>query len=69
MKAGVNQKNWLAKISYYIANRKEMEDSKSIPMGSPIGQNKLPVPIGSQTYVKGVGQKSGLCTATFSDLL
>jgi hypothetical protein len=30
-----------------IGNRK-MENGKSIPVGSPIGQNEPPVPIGSQ---------------------
>jgi hypothetical protein len=26
-----------------------MEDNKSVPVGSPVGQNEPPVPIGSQT--------------------
>jgi hypothetical protein len=26
-----------------------MEDSKSVPVGSPLGQNEPPVPIGSHT--------------------
>jgi hypothetical protein len=32
-----------------IGNRREMEDSKSVPVGSPVAQNEPPVPIGCQT--------------------
>jgi hypothetical protein len=43
------QSNQLAKISDYIGNKREVEDRKSLPVGSPVGQNEPPVPIGSQT--------------------
>jgi hypothetical protein len=48
VKAGGKQNNQLAKISDYVGNRKEMEDRKSIPVGSPAGQNEMPVRIGCQ---------------------
>jgi hypothetical protein len=38
MKAGGKQGNRLAGISDYIGNRKEMEDSKLVLTGLPIGQ-------------------------------
>jgi hypothetical protein len=39
----------LAEISDYIGNRREMDDSKPVPIGSPVGQNEPPVPISSHT--------------------
>jgi hypothetical protein len=45
MKASSKPNNWLAEISDYIGNEKEMEDSKTIPAGSPLGQNEPSVPI------------------------
>jgi hypothetical protein len=41
VKAGGNQSNWLAGISDYVRNRKEVEMQKSIPIGSPAGQNEV----------------------------
>jgi hypothetical protein len=37
MTAGGKQSNWLAEISDYVGNRREVEDSKSFPIGLPIG--------------------------------
>jgi hypothetical protein len=48
VKAGGKQSNRLAEVLGYIRNRKEMDD-KSVPIGSPVGQNEPPVPIGSHT--------------------
>jgi hypothetical protein len=31
----------------YVGNRMDMEDSKSVPVGSPVEQNEPPVLIGS----------------------
>jgi hypothetical protein len=39
LEAGSKQNNWLAEISDYIGDRREMQD-KSVPTGSPIGQNE-----------------------------
>jgi hypothetical protein len=47
VKVGGNQSNRFAEISDYIGNRREMKDSKSVPVGSPSGQNEPPVSIGS----------------------
>jgi hypothetical protein len=49
MKAGGKQSNRLAEILDYIGKRREMEDSNSVPDGSPVAQNEPPVPIGSHT--------------------
>jgi hypothetical protein len=38
-----------AEISDYTGNRREMEDNKSVAVGSPVAQNEPPVPIGSHT--------------------
>jgi hypothetical protein len=38
-----------AEISGYIVNRKEIVDSKSVPVGSAVDRNELPAPIGSHT--------------------
>jgi hypothetical protein len=40
MRAGGKQSNRLAEISVYIGNRMEIEDSKSVPIGPPVGQNE-----------------------------
>jgi hypothetical protein len=48
VKAVGKQRNWLAEISGYVGNR-EMVDSKSVPVGSPAGQNEPLVPIGYHT--------------------
>jgi hypothetical protein len=40
MKAGGKQSNRLAGISDYVGSRMEMEDSKSVPIGSLVGQNE-----------------------------
>jgi hypothetical protein len=47
VKAGGKQNSRLAEISDYIGSRREMEDSKSVPVGSLLGQNELQVPTGS----------------------
>jgi hypothetical protein len=39
----------LPKFRICVGKRRELEDSKSVPVVSPIGQKELPVPIGSQT--------------------
>jgi hypothetical protein len=44
VKAGGKENNRLAEISDYVGNRREMEDRKSVPIGSPVGQNEPPVP-------------------------
>jgi hypothetical protein len=48
-KAGGKENKLLAETSEYVVNRREMEDSKSVPVGSPVGQDEPPVPIGSET--------------------
>jgi hypothetical protein len=61
MKAGGRQSNWLAKISDYIGNRRGMEDSKSVPAGSPVGQNEPPVSTSSETQLsEPIGDKNRL---------
>jgi hypothetical protein len=49
VKTGDKQSNWLAKISdyEYIGNRREVEDSKSVPLDSPVE---------SQSHVRTDGQ-------------
>jgi hypothetical protein len=47
--AGSKQSKWPAKISGYVGNRWGLQASKSVPLGSPVGQNESPVPIGSPT--------------------
>jgi hypothetical protein len=49
VKAGGKQRNLLAETSDYVENRREMVDSKSVSVGSPVGHNESPVPIGSHT--------------------
>jgi hypothetical protein len=49
MKASGKQSNWLPEISDYIGNKREMEDSKSGPVGSPLGQTEPLVTIGCHT--------------------
>jgi hypothetical protein len=49
MKVGGKQSNRLVEISDYIGNRREMEDSKSVPVGLPVGQNEPPLSIGCHT--------------------
>jgi hypothetical protein len=49
MKAGSKQRKRLAESSGYVGNRREMEGRKLVPVGSPVGQNDPPVPIGSRT--------------------
>jgi hypothetical protein len=39
MKVGGKQSNWLTDILDYIGNSREMEDSISVPIGLPVGQN------------------------------
>jgi hypothetical protein len=59
MKAGGKQSNQLSETSNYTGNRREMEDSKSVPFGLPVGQNELPEPTGSQTQLsKPIGDKN-----------
>jgi hypothetical protein len=59
MKAGGKQSNQLAEISDYIGNRREIEDSKSVPIGLSVGQNELLVPIGSHTQLsEPIGDKN-----------
>jgi hypothetical protein len=52
VKAGGKQSNCLAEISDYIKKRREVEDSKSVPIGLPIGRNELQVPIGFQKQAR-----------------
>jgi hypothetical protein len=40
----------LPETSNYIGNKREMEDSKPVPGGSPVGQDEPPVPTGSHTH-------------------
>jgi hypothetical protein len=47
--AGGKQNSRLAEISDYVGNRKEMKDSKPIPIVLPVGQNEPPIPIGCPT--------------------
>jgi hypothetical protein len=49
MKASDKQSNWLAEILDRVGNKRELEDSKSVPVGLPVGQNEPPVPIGCHT--------------------
>jgi hypothetical protein len=39
-KANGMQSNQLAEISDYVGNRREMKDSKTVPVGLPVGQNE-----------------------------
>jgi hypothetical protein len=48
VKAVGKQSNRLSEISEYVGSKKEVED-KSVPPASPVGHNKLPVPIGCHT--------------------
>jgi hypothetical protein len=41
VKAGGKQSNRLAEILDYTENRMEMEARKSVPVGSPVGQNDV----------------------------
>jgi hypothetical protein len=66
MKAGGEQNNHQAEISDYIGNRKEVGDSKSVPIGSLAGQNEPPVLIGCHTQLsKPAGDKNRI-TSTAS---
>jgi hypothetical protein len=48
-----------AEMSGYIRNRRERKDSKSVHIGSAVGQNEPPVPIGCQTQPsEPIGDKS-----------
>jgi hypothetical protein len=47
--AGRKRCSHIAEISDYTGNRREMQDSKSVPIGCPIGQNEPPAPIGCPT--------------------
>jgi hypothetical protein len=49
VKAGGKQSDRLAESLDYTISRSEMEDIKSVPVGSPVGQNEPPIPIGSHT--------------------
>jgi hypothetical protein len=49
VKAGGTQSKKLVEISDYVGNGREIEGSKSVPVGSPVGQNEPPVPISSHT--------------------
>jgi hypothetical protein len=51
VKVGSKQNNRLVDISDYIENRREMQDSKLVLAGSPVGQSEPPVLIGSQTQL------------------
>jgi hypothetical protein len=39
----------LAEISDYVGNKREMEDSESVPIDLPLGQIEPSVPIGCHT--------------------
>jgi hypothetical protein len=45
----LGKNNGPVEISDCIENRREMEDDRSVPVGSPVGQNEPPVPTGSLT--------------------
>jgi hypothetical protein len=53
-KQETNEKAWgkeserLAEMSECVGERREMEDSKSVPVGLPVVHNEPPAPIGSQ---------------------
>jgi hypothetical protein len=49
VKAGGKQSHRLVEIWVYIRNRKEIKDSNSVAVGSPVGRNESPVPVGSHT--------------------
>jgi hypothetical protein len=49
VKAGGKQGNRLVDVSDFIGNRLEMEDSKTVPVGSPVERTKPSVPIGCHT--------------------
>jgi hypothetical protein len=49
VKVSGKQSNRLAEISDSIPNRRDIQDSKSVPTSSPVGQNEPSVPIGSHT--------------------
>jgi hypothetical protein len=40
VKAGGKRINWIAEISAHILNRREMKDSKSDPIGLPVGHRE-----------------------------
>jgi hypothetical protein len=40
VKAGGKQSSRRGEVSEYIGKRIQMEDSKSVPIGSPVGQNE-----------------------------
>lgn len=46
-------------ISDFVGSRRGMEDSKSVLIGSHIGQNEPPVPIGSHTTTERTNRKQG----------
>jgi hypothetical protein len=52
MKAGGKHSNPFAEISDYVGNGRGMVESNTVSVGSPIGQNELPVPIGSHTTME-----------------
>jgi hypothetical protein len=59
MKAGGRKSNRLAEISEYIGNRRKPEDSKSVPIGSPLEQNEPTDPIGSKMkHIEPIGDKN-----------
>jgi hypothetical protein len=45
MLAGGIQSNQLAEVSDFIGNSRKMEETKTIPVGSPVVQNERPVSI------------------------
>jgi hypothetical protein len=49
VEAGGKRRNQLAEISDYVVNKKEIEYNSLDPIGSPIREDKQPVPIGSHT--------------------
>jgi hypothetical protein len=63
LKAGGNQSNRFAEISDYIANRMEMEDSKSVPVGSSHGRmnRQYPLILTHTTYIiRNLGKPTAL---------
>jgi hypothetical protein len=44
VKSGGKQSSWLADILDYVGNRRELDESKAVPIHSPAGQNEPFVP-------------------------
>jgi hypothetical protein len=70
VKASGKQNNQFAEISEYVENRREIEDSKSVPVGSLVGQNETLEPIGSHTQPsEPIGDKNRITSMTLNFFL